>query len=259
MIVNLIAGILTGFIVSVPPMGPIAFAMISRGFKGEVREGKAIALGTAFMDFVYCLIAFAGIAVIISFLPLSFENFYAANVHSIETVLTFAGCAVVILYGIKIIRSKTELKRLETEDPAGLNPAYKRAVMLKEKADRAARKLKVSLKASIPEVKKKNLFGMFFMGALLCLSSLTVPASWIALVGYLEGYNFLDSSFTGGLLFSAGAFAGTYIWFYILLKLIAGNKKRINSKTIKKLNIIAGAILLLIGVFLFIKAIISLF
>ena len=38
MILNLLAGILTGFIVSIPPMGPIAFAVISRGFNNEINE-----------------------------------------------------------------------------------------------------------------------------------------------------------------------------------------------------------------------------
>ena len=58
---SLIAGIVTGFIVSVPPLGPIAFALISKGFKGEVKDGMAIASGSAFMDMVYAIIAFGGI------------------------------------------------------------------------------------------------------------------------------------------------------------------------------------------------------
>lgn len=256
MIVNLIAGILTGFIVSVPPMGPIAFAMISRGFRNQVSEGKGIALGAAFMDFVFCLVAFAGITLLVSYLPPAAEDFYTANIALIEMLLTFTGCVVVILYGIKIIRSKAELGKLETEDPAKLNPAYKRAGMMKQRAEGIAKKIPQSLK--LPETKKSKLFGMFFMGVLLCLSSVTVPASWIALVGYLKGYNFLNSSFLGGFLFSVGAFLGTYGWFYLLLRLITGNRKRINSKSIKKLNVIAGIILLIIGIFLFVKALTSL-
>lgn len=264
MIVNLIAGIITGFIVSVPPMGPIAFAMISRGFKNEVGEGRGIALGAAFMDFVFCLVAFAGINLIISYLPQSAEDFYTAHISLIEMLLTFTGCAVVILYGVKIIRSKSELGKLETEDPAKLNPAYKRAGVMKARAEGIAKKVKIpqSLKPRIKtkpaEIKRSKLYGMFFMGVLLCLSSVTVPASWIALVGYLKGFNFLNASFFGGFLFSVGAFLGTYGWFYLLLKLITWNKKRINSKSIKKLNVIAGIVLLIIGVILFVKALISL-
>ena len=80
MIVTLIAGILTGYIVSIPPLGPIAFALISKGFKSEIKEGLAIGIGAAFMDFVYCMIAFGGISLIISFLPSSVAVFYSENI-----------------------------------------------------------------------------------------------------------------------------------------------------------------------------------
>jgi threonine/homoserine/homoserine lactone efflux protein len=234
-------------------MGPIAFAMISKGFNNEIKEGRAIALGAAFMDFFYCLIAFGGITLIISFFPSAAAAFYAKNSFMIEIVLTFSGCAIVIIYGIKIMRSKITFEKLETIESAKYNAALARSGKLKEKAKYMAKYLKV------PEVTKSNLFGLFFMGILLCLSSITLPASWIALVGYLKGFNILNSAFLGGLLFSAGAFAGTFAWFYILLKLITSNKKRINHSSVNKLNIIAGVILLILGVFLFVKASVSVF
>ena len=253
MIVNLIAGILTGFIVSIPPVGPIAFAMISKGFKNEIKEGKAIALGAAFMDFFYCLLAFGGITLIISFFPSIATDFYAKNAHTIEIMLTFSGCVIVFLYGLKIIRSKITYSKLEEVESAKFNSALARTSKLSEKARIIAQHLKV------PEIKKANLFGLFFMGVFLCLSSLTLPASWIALVGFLKGFNFLNSTFSGGLLFSIGAFTGTLAWFYTLLKLITGNKKRIDQATVNKLNIIAGVILLILGAFLFVKADVSVF
>ncbi len=251
MIINFIAGILTGFIVSIPPMGPISFAMISKGFKNELKEGEAIALGAAFMDFLYCLIAFGGISLIISFFPAAAEDFYKSNANMIEIALTFAGCAVVIIYGVKIIRSKDAYDKLESEESAKFNAASVRAGKLSEKAKLVVKNLKVQ------DNNKPNLYGLFFMGVLLCMSSITLPASWIALIGYLKGFNFLNSSFWGGLMFSAGAFAGTMAWFYSLLKLITGNKKHINQGTINKLNVIAGIILLILGIFLFAKAAVS--
>jgi hypothetical protein len=253
MIINLIAGILTGFIVSIPPMGPTAFAIISKGFKNEIKEGRAIAFGAAFMDFFYCLIAFGGITLIISIFPSGAADFYAENAHLIEIVLTFAGCAIVIISGLKIMKLKITYNKLETEKSAKVDSAFAKANKLREKAENVAKHLK------IPEIKKSNLIGLFFMGVLLCISSLTLPASWIAIIGYLKGYNILNSSFLGGLLFSIGAFAGTLAWSYTLLKLITGNKKRINETTVNKLNIIAGVILLMLGVFLFVKAAVSVF
>ena len=189
MIINLIAGILTGFIVSIPPMGPIAFAIISKGFNNEIREGKAIALGAAFMDFFYCLIAFGGISLIISFFPSVASDFYAKNAYAIEIVLTFTGCAIVIIYGLRIMRKKITYNKLEAEESAKLNAVFDKASKLSEKAKSMAKHLKVL------EINKSNSFGLFFMGVLLCMSSLTLPASWIAVVGYLKGYNFQKFGF----------------------------------------------------------------
>jgi len=252
-LINLIAGILTGFIVSVPPLGPISFAIISKGFKNEINEGRAIASGAAFMDFFYCLIAFGGISLIISFLPLVLTEFYENNAFAIEIFFTFFGCVVVIIYGIKIMRTKITYNKLETKESAKLVTAFKKANKLGEKAENIAKHIKTK------EINNPKFFGLFFMGVLLCLSSLTIPASWIGLVGYLKGYKFFSPSFFGGILFAIGAFAGTYAWFFLLLKLITGNKKRINQATVNKLNIIAGIILIILGIILFVKAFISVF
>jgi threonine/homoserine/homoserine lactone efflux protein len=251
MIINFFAGMLTGFLVSIPPLGPIAFAMISRGCKNEAKEGRAVASGAAFMDFFYSFIAFSGLTLILSFFPSGVGRFYAHNARPIEIVLTFAGCALVVLYGLKILRKRISYDKLEAEESAKLESALEKAVRLEHKAENAAKHLKM------PGIKKPNLVGLFFMGALLCLSSLTLPASWIAIIGYLKGYRFLESSLLGGLVFSLGAFAGTFGWYFTLLKLITGNRHRINQTTINKLNTVAGFILLGLGVLLFARAVVA--
>lgn len=253
MIITLIAGILTGFIVSIPPLGPIAFALISKGIKNETKEGLAIGVGAAFMDFVYCMFAFGGISLIISFLPSSVAVFYSDNISTIQIILIFSGCLIVVVYGIKIMRSKITYSELEAAQSGKLSEAFEKAEDFDEKAKEFAEHYKV------PVVNRVNYSGMFFMGIFLCISSITLPASWIALVGYLKGYNVINASIEGGLLFSTGAFLGTSIWFYTLLKLITGNRHRINPATVSKLNIVAGVILIMLGISLFIKATISVF
>jgi threonine/homoserine/homoserine lactone efflux protein len=252
-IINVIAGILTGFLVAIPPMGPVAFALISKGFKNELKEGRAIALGSAFMDFFYCLLAFSGIALIISIFPSGVAGFYAKNRRLIEIVLTFTGSVVIIIYGLKIMKLKTTYSSLEAAESATFDSAFVKANKLREKTEHAAKHLR------IPEIKKANTIGSFFVGVLLCITSLTLPAAWIAIIGYLKGYKFLNSSFLGGLLYSMGVFAGTFAWYDTLLKLITGHQKRINATTVNKLNVIAGVILLVFGGFLFIKAAVSVF
>jgi hypothetical protein len=205
------------------------------------------------MDFFYCLTAFGGIALIFSIFPSGVADFYAENDHLIKIALTFSGCAIVIISGLKIMNKKITYNKLEAEKSATLDSAFAKANKLREKAENAAKHL------NIPEIKKSNLIGLFFMGMLLCLSSVTVLASWIAIIGYLKGYSFLNPSFLGGILFSIGASTGTLAWSFTLLKLITGNKRSINKTTVSILNKIAGAILLVLGVFLFVKAVVSVF
>jgi len=252
MLLTFIVGTITGFVVSIPPLGPIAFALISKGIKNEFREGMAIALGSAFMDFIYAMIAFGGISLVISLLPYSYVEFYSRNFNTLQIILIYSGCVVVIIYGLKIMRSKITIEQLEEEQSEKLETAEVKAKAVKDRASEFVKQHHVP-------VYKANHGGLFLMGVMLCLSSITLPASWIALVGYIKGFGIIDSSILGGLSFSFGAFVGTAIWFYVLLRLIIGNKHKINHITVNKLNISAGVILLLLGVFLFFKATGSIF
>lgn len=246
MIIALIAGIITGFIVSVPPLGPIAFALISKGFSGEYKEGMAVAAGSAFMDMVYALIAFGGISLFVSLLPLSVEELINGNSGTIQIILIYTGCVVVIIYGIRIMKTKTDFTKIENKESGVLNRAEKRA-------DEFIHKHKV------PVAGNSNFFGLFVMGIMLCVSSITLPASWFALVGYVKSFGAFEASVLTGFIFSIGAFTGTMLWFWLLLKLISSNKHRIGKDTVNKLNVIAGVILLILGVILFAKATSTLF
>lgn len=253
MLITIIAGIVTGYVVSIPPLGPISFALISKGFKSEISEGMAIGSGAAFMDFVYCMIAFSGISLIVSLLPESVGRLYTENSSAILLVLTYGGCIIVMVYGIVIMRSKVNYGVMGLQQSGKIEEVKVRAEELQEKAAGITEQLHV------PVVTKSNYSGLFIMGILLCLSSITLPASWVAMVGYLKSYKVINASFIGGLLFSAGAAVGTALWFYTLLRLITGNKHRINHQTLSKLNVFAGIILLLLGIFLFVKASITIF
>jgi len=248
MLITFIVGIITGFIVSIPPLGPIAFALISKGFKSEFKEGMSIAMGSAFMDFIYAMFAFGGISLFISLLPSSVREFYQLNFETIQVILIYTGCFVVIVYGLRIMRSKITIEQLEHKQSGKLESAQVKATAVKARASEFAKHHRV------PVTNKSNHGGLFLMGIMLCLSSITLPASWIALVGYIKGFGIIDNSLIGGFSFSFGALVGTALWFYTLLRLITGNRHRINQTTVNKLNVSAGVILLLLGVFLFFKA-----
>jgi len=251
MLITFLVGVITGYVVSVPPLGPIAFALISKGFKREIKEGMSIGLGAAFMDFVYALVAFGGISLIISLLPDSVGRFYGKNIDVIQIILTYTGCFLVIIYGIRIMRTKTSFEELEESQSRRVESAEHKAMEIEHNVGGFAVHHHVPV---VPKGNNSTYAGLFTMGVLLCLSSITLPASWIAFVGYIKGYGIINSDIWGGLLFSAGAFSGTSLWFYTLLRIITGNQHRINRKTVDKLNIAAGVILMILGIVLFFKA-----
>ena len=251
MIINLMAGMMTGFVAAMPPLGPIAFAIIAKGFQNEAREGRGIAVGAAFMDFLYSFIAFSGIALIVSFFPSGVAAFYRRNLAAILTGLTFAGGGIVLISGLKIIRTKIAYAQMATEECPKLDSALAMADKLEEKTEQVAKHLK------IPVTRKANNIRLFFFGVLLCLS-ITLPAIWIGIIGFLKGLRFLNPSFPGGVVFSLGVFAGSFTWYGTLLKLITGNRKRVQPATVNTLNVTAGIILMILGALLLARAAASL-
>jgi threonine/homoserine/homoserine lactone efflux protein len=248
MIITVVTGVITGFFISIPPLGPISFSLISKGFNNKVKEGMGIGTGAAFMDFVYCMVAFGGISLLFSLLPESVLTFYFKNISLIQIILTYTGCLIVVFYGIRIIRTKITYNELESRQFEKITEAKEKAIAVEEKAKEFAKQ------HHVPVVSKSSLSGLFIMGILLCLSSITLPASWFAVVGYLKGYGLINSSLLDGLYFSIGVFLGTSGWFYTLLKLITGNKHRISPSSVNKLNIASGVVLIMLGIFLFAKA-----
>lgn len=101
---------------------------------------------------------------------------------------------------------------------------------------------------------ENSLLGSFLKGAFLCLSSVTIPASWFALTGYMKSYGIIDSRFITGLSYSIGVFAGTTFWFWTIVKVISKNTHRVSPKALSKINVGVGIMLILLSVFLLYKA-----
>ena len=106
-----------------PPLGPTTFSIIAKGFKNEEKEGIAIGVGAAFMDFIYIMAAYGGVSIIRALLPKSVDVFFDNNEHTIKIILTlnfqfkkgtyykktssqtfanFMSCNTIILLGIKL-------------------------------------------------------------------------------------------------------------------------------------------------------------
>jgi threonine/homoserine/homoserine lactone efflux protein len=255
LIIGLIVGFIIGFVISMPPLGPTTFSIIAKGFKNEEKEGIAIGVGAAFMDFIYILAAYGGVTIIKTLLPHSVDVFFDTNEKSLKLILTLLGCFVVVFYGFKIMRMKmfngnnSNLPLTEDKiEEVVIKKAEPKLIKTEKEIDKILHTQKLEKGFS-------GLTGEFLTGILLCLSSVTLPASWFAIVSYLKSYGVIDSKFLSGLALAVGVLLGTAVWFYVIVKFISKNSHRINPRMLNKLNISVGIILILLGIFLLVKAV----
>ncbi|MDZ4713770.1 MAG: LysE family transporter [bacterium] len=250
--IGFLAGFVIGFALSMPPLGPTYFAIIERGLKKEFDNAIAIGVGAGFMDMIYILVAYGGVTAAISLLPDSVSSIFTTNEAMIKLVLALLGCIVVIIYGIKIMRTKSDIGREGAPkfDEEKIHKKYSKVETVFKKTEQELGKLLHSKGVAEPN---SDIAGSFFIGIVMCLSSVTLPASWFAIVGYLKSYGIIETNFLSGFLLSIGVLLGTSAWFYIMTKLIFKYTDRIKPKTLNKLNFFTGIFLILLGGSLLIK------
>ncbi len=252
MIIGFFVGFAIGFLLSMPPLGPTYFAVIERALKLEFKNAVAIGTGAGFMDMVYILIAYGGVTAIASLLPDSLNKYFFENEETFKIILALLGSVFVIIYGIKIMRTKSKFP--EEEDHKLNREKYRQKFV---KVENVFKRTEVGidriLHTKALEERHTDLVGSFLLGVVMCLSSVTLPASWFATVGYLKSLRVIDSNFLTGLLLALGVLLGTSVWFYIMTKLITKYKDKIKPGILNKLNFSTGIFLVILGVIFLIK------
>ena len=172
LLISLVAGLLSGFILSIPPLGPTSFAIISKGFKGEMRQGAAVGLGAGFMDFFYVMVVYGGLSLIKLFIPDVVNKFFSDNEHFFLTLITFAGCVIVVVYGIMLIKRKPAIEGKPVEESI--------EALESQEIDELHKNILQDTLMTRVKINKTNhdILKNFFIGIMLCLSSVTLPASW---------------------------------------------------------------------------------
>lgn len=238
-----------------PPLGPTYFAIIERGLKKQLKNAVAIGIGAGFMDMIYILIAYGGVSLLVSLFPESFNEFFLLNEDLFKTILAFTGCIVVILYGLKIMKSKSALSTIAEEnandEKDNGNNIEKRFHGKFTKVESVFKKTEVGIDRIFHtkkfEESHSDVFKSFLLGIVMCLSSVTLPASWFAAVGYLKSYGIINSNFFTGLLLGIGVLAGTSVWFYLMTKLIFKYSDKLKPEVLNKLNFFTGILLIVLG------------
>ncbi|HVN57016.1 MAG TPA: LysE family transporter [Bacteroidales bacterium] len=115
-IIMAIAGIVAGFVFSMPIAGPISILITSNAFKGKRKCCNQITVGASFADFFYVLVAFFGLT-----------KLYTLYKPLIPYILC-AGALFIIYTGYKVIKTKV--------DPENIgSPAIPGAIATKKEAN----------------------------------------------------------------------------------------------------------------------------
>jgi len=96
-----IAGLLAGFIFSMPIAGPISILITSNALKGRLRYCNLVNLGASFADFAYVFIAVYGLTKLYSFYK-----------PIIPYIFSF-GSVLLIFLGYRIFRTDVDIEHLE--------------------------------------------------------------------------------------------------------------------------------------------------
>lgn len=96
-----IAGLLAGFIFSMPIAGPISILVVSNALKGKVRYCNLLAIGASFADLVFVFVAVFGIT-----------KFYSEYKPAIPYIM-MGGSLFIFYMAYRIITTKLDFEHLE--------------------------------------------------------------------------------------------------------------------------------------------------
>lgn len=98
-----ITGLVAGFIFSMPIAGPISILVTSNALKGRVKYCDLLAIGASVADFLYVILGVYGITHLFS------------EYKSLIPWILAAGSVVILIVGIRVIRTKFDTEHLDEE------------------------------------------------------------------------------------------------------------------------------------------------
>jgi threonine/homoserine/homoserine lactone efflux protein len=216
MLSALLLGLAGGFVLSIPP-GPLSMAVAKQGLEGYFRAGFMIALGAAAMDVFYTLIAaFASSAIVVALTSLVAHNRW------LQLGFQLACIIILLVLGIRYLSHKHNLAETDS-------------LMRKELAQEE-------------KAKKMGHSSPFFLGILIAFTNLASPTflpSMIGFIGYLHANDLLSGGVGDNTVFSAGFGLGTSLWFFILLRVLLKNRRKLSGDFLSNVYRFAGSTFIL--------------
>jgi len=209
MVMSLLAGIIIGIILAVLP-GPVSVTAIKLSLDKGSRHGILVGLGTALMDFFFCISATLATSAIIPLVEKISGN-YPVAVLTLQVIIVTG----VMVYGFLTLKSRKE------------NPVNNQQ--------------NITGKSKIIEYLTHK--GPFLLGFSIALTNVANPsfmASITSVTVMVQRWGWIESSIIGNAAYSVGFALGTFIWIYTLVRVVIFYKPRMSGDLIIRIKKFAG-------------------
>jgi threonine/homoserine/homoserine lactone efflux protein len=204
----ILAGFLSGFVVSVP-VGPVNLTIMNEGARRGFKWAALIGLGATFMEVLYCILAFTGVAI--------FQN---KHIKAAMQVFSFA---FMLFLGVKFLMAKSV-----------------------PKLDRLEERIEKSIESGIE--KRFHPTSAFMTGFVRTLANPGVLLCWLVLSAYFNSHGWVEPTMRGKLFCIAGVAGGVGAWFFGLSWGAALGHGRFTDHTMRRMEIGSGIGLITLGV-----------
>lgn len=214
---SIITGLIIGVILALPP-GPAAVTAIKLGLSNSTRHGILSGIGTAVMDFIYCIIAVFAVSAVVNWAS-NFSNNHPFISLAIQIIIVVS----IILYGVS---------HLKTEKIRFNEISHQRA------------------RFSLEKLSEK---GPFFIGIAIALANIANP-TFLPSLGYvalhIQKLGLVEINAINNVLFSVGFGLGNLLWLAFLVKSFVAFKAKMSEDFISKIHKFAGVTIIGFGTFL---------
>ncbi len=219
MLIALLAGIIIGFILAIPP-GPVAVTAMRMSLDKGIKHGILTALGTGFMDFVYCLIIIFATSAVLNLVNAFFDE------HPL-ILLAFQlfVIAAIIIYGIVNIKLKNKI--------------------INEEKTRTKRKY-----GFISRLSHK---GPFLLGIAVAMANIANPTFLPALAYVtvnIQKFVLPENTALNNFIFAISFGLGNFLWLYLISKVLLHYQEKMSTQTLARIHQFAGITLIGFGTIL---------
>ncbi len=218
MLMSLIVGAVVGFILALPP-GPVAVTAMKLALNKGSKHGILASMGTSLMDFLFCLISVFATSAFIQIID-TFSVDYPVAVLVFQLVVITG----IVVYGIINLKPKKH------------------------------QNIEAIAEAQRPRfIEYLTHRGPFLLGFAVALANIANP-TFLASISYvamqIQKWGLIEQTFIGKTIFSLGFGLGTFLWLYIMVKVLIFYKPRMSPAFIVKIRKFAGLTLIGFGTLL---------